>query len=178
MKFWKYQALGNDYIVLNPKEFAEQLTDKRIRLICDRHFGIGSDGILWGPPKANEKDFGLRIFNPDSSEAEKSGNGLRIFARYLFDKGLVKTQPFTISTPGGVVTAHVHPDGNPVTVEMGKVSFDSEMLFDNLTTVVEAVVKAKPAGAKGQYVISAYLTTSMGPGIKLDLKPTLALSSS
>jgi large subunit ribosomal protein L1 len=63
-------------------------------------------------------------------------------------------------------------------VTLGKVSFDSTMLLDNLTAVIEAVVKAKPAGAKGQYVKSAYLTTTMGPGIKLDLTPTLALTSS
>jgi len=63
-------------------------------------------------------------------------------------------------------------------VSLGKVSFDSDKLMDNLTAVVEAVVKAKPSGAKGQYVRSASLTTTMGPGIKLDLKPTLTLSSS
>ena len=63
-------------------------------------------------------------------------------------------------------------------VPVGKVSFDSDKLMDNLTAVVEAVVKAKPSGAKGQYVRTAFLTTSMGPGIKLDLKATLSLSSS
>jgi large subunit ribosomal protein L1 len=63
-------------------------------------------------------------------------------------------------------------------VALGKVSFEDSMLMDNLTSVMEAVVKAKPSGAKGQYVKSAYITTTMGPGIKLDLAPTLALSSS
>jgi large subunit ribosomal protein L1 len=63
-------------------------------------------------------------------------------------------------------------------VPLGKVSFEDKMLMDNLTAVVEAVVKARPSGAKGQYVKSAYVTTTMGPGIKLDLAPTLALSSS
>jgi len=63
-------------------------------------------------------------------------------------------------------------------VPLGKISFDSDKLMDNLTAVVEAIVKAKPSGAKGQYVRSASLTTTMGPGIELDLKPTLELSSS
>jgi large subunit ribosomal protein L1 len=63
-------------------------------------------------------------------------------------------------------------------VPVGKVSFDSDKLMDNLTAVVEAVVKAKPSGAKGQYVRTAFITTTMGPGIKLDLKATLSLSSS
>lgn len=62
-------------------------------------------------------------------------------------------------------------------VPLGKVSFEEEMLMANLTAVVEAVVKAKPSGAKGQYVKSAYLTTTMGPGISLDLKPTLLLTA-
>ena len=61
---------------------------------------------------------------------------------------------------------------------LGKVSFDDDKLMGNLTAVVEAIVKAKPSGAKGQYVKTATLTTTMGPGIKLDLKPTLALTSS
>ncbi len=63
-------------------------------------------------------------------------------------------------------------------VPVGKISFDSDKLMDNLTAVVEAVVKAKPSGVKGQYVRTAFLTTTMGPGIKLDLKATLSLSSS
>jgi len=63
-------------------------------------------------------------------------------------------------------------------VPLGKISFEDGMLMDNLTSVIEAVVKARPSGAKGQYVKSAYLTTTMGPGIKLDLVPTLALGSS
>jgi len=63
-------------------------------------------------------------------------------------------------------------------VPLGKVSFENDMLMGNLTSVVEAIVKAKPSGAKGQYVKTAVLTTTMGPGIRLDLKPTLALSSS
>ena len=63
-------------------------------------------------------------------------------------------------------------------VPVGKVSFDDDKLMDNLTAMIEAVVKAKPSGAKGQYIRTASLTTTMGPGVKLDLKPTLALTSS
>ncbi|MEE8353301.1 MAG: 50S ribosomal protein L1, partial [Dehalococcoidales bacterium] len=64
-----------------------------------------------------------------------------------------------------------------VHVSLGKVSFDRDQLLGNLTAVVEAVMKAKPSGVKGQYVRSAFLTTTMGPGIRLDLRPTLALTS-
>jgi len=125
MQFHKYHALGNDYIVLDPDSFGSTLTENKIRMICNRNFGIGSDGILFGPMETEECDFTLRIFNPDGSEAEKSGNGLRIFSRYLWDKGLVTTAPFTILTAGGKVVSEMHQGGTSVTVDMGKVSFDS-----------------------------------------------------
>jgi diaminopimelate epimerase len=125
MHFAKYHALGNDYIVINPADLPTTLGISQIRLICHRNYGLGSDGILLGPLDAQGADFGLRIFNPDGSEAEKSGNGLRIFSRYLWDKKLVGDQPFTILTAGGKVTCQVHPGGGSVTVEMGEVSFDS-----------------------------------------------------
>jgi diaminopimelate epimerase len=125
MKFFKYHALGNDYIVIDPADTGIELTHSQIVLICHRHYGVGSDGILFGPVKAPGGGFGLRIFNPDGSEAEKSGNGLRIFSRFLWDQGVVKEEPFTIMTPGGKVESKVHAGGRSVTVQMGKVSFDS-----------------------------------------------------
>ncbi len=128
MHFLKYHALGNDYIVLKPADFGSQLEPSQIRLICHRNYGVGSDGILWGPLDTTECDFALRIFNPDGSEAEKSGNGLRIFSRYLWDRGLVREEPFTILTAGGKVRCQVHEGGRTVTVEMGNVSFDSSQI--------------------------------------------------
>jgi diaminopimelate epimerase len=124
-RFFKYHALGNDYLVLDPSELVGELDAFRIRRICHRNFGVGSDGILLGPMETKEGDFGLRIFNPDGTEAEKSGNGLRIFSRYLWDQGLVKEEPFTIMTSGGKVESTVKEGGRSVTVQMGQVSFDS-----------------------------------------------------
>src|SRR5450759_1264655 len=106
MRFHKYHALGNDYIVLDPRDFPSWQpapTVDQPRDICHRKFGIGPDGILWGPLPSTQSEFGLRIFNPDGSEAEKSGNGLRIFSRYLWDQKLAGTNPFSIETSGGVV---------------------------------------------------------------------------
>ena len=125
MRFSKYHGLGNDYIVIDPADLPDELTPAPIRRICNRHYGAGADGILLGPLPAINADFGLRIFNPDGSEAEKSGNGLRIFARYLWDRGLVSQEAFTVATAGGIVTAQVEPGGRLVTVAMGRVSFDS-----------------------------------------------------
>ncbi len=126
MKFYKYHALGNDYVILDPRDQPLTLTPDHIRLICDRHYGVGSDGILLGPIPSAKTPFLLRIFNPDGSEAEKSGNGIRIFCRYLWDHKLVDRQPIHVETKGGVVRCLVLNDGKRVQVEMGRVSFWSK----------------------------------------------------
>jgi diaminopimelate epimerase len=125
MKFVKYHALGNDYIVIDPALLDAELTETQIRLICHRNYGIGSDGILLGPLESATCDFGLRIFNPDGSEAEKSGNGLRIFSRYLWDQKRVREAPFTVNTLGGQVRSCVSQGGKVVEVEMGRITFCS-----------------------------------------------------
>ena len=84
MHYYKYHALGNDYIVIDPAKTDIKLTTENVRLICDRNFGIGSDGILYGPLFINN-NIHLKIYNPDGSIAEKSGNGVRIFSRYLVE---------------------------------------------------------------------------------------------
>lgn len=129
MRFSKYHALGNDYLVMDPKDIGTMPTPALTRRICHRNFGIGSDGILWGPIASTRAPFGLRILNPDGSEAEKSGNGLRIFSRYLFDRGLVKHEPFKIDTLGGLVESRImNQDGTMISVEMGHVSFTSDKI--------------------------------------------------
>ena len=127
MKFHKYHGLGNDYIVIDPEECDRELDIHTIKTLCHRNFGIGSDGILFGPETV-ENTFKLKIYNPDGSEAEKSGNGLRIFSRYLWDSGKVKDDPFIIRTAGGDVTAQVLENGAVVRVAMGKVSFNAEAI--------------------------------------------------
>jgi len=128
MKFFKYHALGNDYLVIDPQDWHSPLTPLQIKVICHRNFGVGSDGILLGPLPSDQARFALRIFNPDGSEAEKSGNGLRIFSRYLWDRQRVKNEEFDIQTPGGVVKARVLDSGKTVRVEMGQVSFQSDRI--------------------------------------------------
>ena len=128
MEFRKYHALGNDYVVLAGDALGEPPNPERVRRICDRHFGIGADGILLdaSPPHPGGARAALRIFNPDGSEAEKSGNGLRIFARYLRDEGRVTgTEWFRVETPGGAVECSVSEDGQRVAAEMGRASFDA-----------------------------------------------------
>ena len=124
MRFIKYHALGNDYLVIPSIDSENELGQEQIKRICHRNYGVGADGILLGPLVSETCDFRLRIFNPDGSEAEKRGNGLRIFSRYLWDRGLVQQKTFTVETSGGVVTCQVGANGKTVTVEMGKVSFN------------------------------------------------------
>lgn len=127
--FLKGHGLGNDYLALELDELPFELSPPAVRLLCDRHTGVGSDGILARVP-SSAADFGVRIFNPDGSEAEKSGNGLRIFAAYLLDRHLVRLHaPFTVETPGGVVTLVIYDESDDgvldVEVEMGTASFRS-----------------------------------------------------
>jgi diaminopimelate epimerase len=129
VKFYKGHGLGNDYLALELDELPFSPTPPAIRLLCDRHTGIGSDGVLARVP-SSVADFGLRIFNPDGSEAEKSGNGLRIFAAYLLERGEARIgRAFTVETPGGTVGMTIleeTADGALlVEAEMGTASFHS-----------------------------------------------------
>ncbi|MDJ0853549.1 MAG: diaminopimelate epimerase [Myxococcota bacterium] len=126
MRFSKYQALGNDYLVVGEAELGRALASRVAEALCDRHFGVGADGLLLAGARDAEGRFPLRIYNPDGSEAEKSGNGLRIHARHLFDLRLVDSEPFEVRTPGGTVRCRVHDDARSVSVEMGRVSFASD----------------------------------------------------
>lgn len=126
--FRKYHGLGNDYLVIDPNDFPFDPTPEAVRTVCDRNFGVGSDGILLGP-LADENGPTLRIFNPDGSEAEKSGNGLRIFSWYLHERGYVLEPEFALLTKGGPVRARI-VDSNEkrVRVDMGFPSFDARTI--------------------------------------------------
>lgn len=100
-EFVKYHALGNDYLLVDPEL---RIRAARARALCDRHRGVGADGVL-AFARPRRADFRVRIFNPDGSEAEKSGNGLRIFARALHDLGYTRRREFAIETAGGTVQA-------------------------------------------------------------------------
>jgi diaminopimelate epimerase len=127
---YKAHGLGNDYLVLELSAFGGALAPPAVRALCDRHRGVGSDGVLADVPSV-VAEFGVRIFNPDGSEAEKSGNGLRIFAAYLYRGGRVKLgREFRVETLGGVVSMRVLSESAEgvmeVEVEMGTARFGSE----------------------------------------------------
>lgn len=126
-KIFKYEALGNDYLVIDPKFCDFDMNEKNIIKICHRNFGCGSDGILYGPIFNENNNISFKIFNPDGSEAEKSGNGIRIFSKYLKDYGYVKKDSVKLFTKGGeVFVEYLNKDCTLIKVSMGKVSFNSK----------------------------------------------------
>ncbi|MQC25030.1 MAG: diaminopimelate epimerase [Chloroflexi bacterium] len=126
MKFQKYQALGNDYLVLQDAALPPQ--PGIVRQLCHRQLGAGADGVLWPHPSGQAGEFAVRIFNPDGSEAETSGNGLRIFARYLWDCGLVAAAQFAVTTLAGTVQCQVLAGGAAVRVQLGRARFESSAI--------------------------------------------------
>jgi len=128
---FKGHAVGNDYLVVDPAELGFRLTPDRVRLLCDRNRGVGSDGLLV-VSTSRRADFGVRIFNPDGSEAERSGNGLRIFARFLHATGRTRRTAFRVETQAGAVGIRLsldrHGDASQAAVEMGAASFAPDSL--------------------------------------------------
>lgn len=125
MKFEKWQALGNDYLIVERKDLAWELNEARIQMICDPHFGVGSDGILLIDESDDEQYVAeLRIFNPDGSEAELSGNGAREAILYLRRNGWTDADTFSILTKAGAVTPRITSE-RTCSVSMGRASTTS-----------------------------------------------------
>jgi diaminopimelate epimerase len=134
-KFIKSHGLGNDYIVIDSNDISFTIDSNSAKLICDVHYGIGSDGLLVKVPP-NKADFNVRMFNPDGSEFEKSGNGLRIFSKYLYDYGFTKSKSFSIETNGGIVNTEIkkieYGKVKIIKIEMGNAEFDSKKIPVNI----------------------------------------------
>lgn len=158
--FVKTHGLGNEYIVLNEEKINFEINENAIKRICNVNFGIGSDGILL-KVRSSKADFGLKIFNPDGSEAEKSGNGLRIFCKYIYDYGFADGKEFSVETKGGIVKAKIIEVSNNkaklISVDMGKAIFDSKMIPTNFEE--EEVIEKKLKVSDKEYEINC---VSMG----------------
>ncbi len=134
LNFDKYHGTGNDFVIVN---FSEQgkniLNKKQIIKVCKRHFGIGADGILVLLP-SDIADYKMRIFNPDGSEPEMCGNGIRCFVKYLSDKGLINGNLVKVETLAGVKESNFYVKNNKffVEVNMGKPKFEAKDLFKDV----------------------------------------------
>ncbi len=113
MRFEKWQALGNDYLIVEDTELSFELDAERVRVLCESHFGVGADGILLlSREDGGERAGSLRIFNPDGSEAELSGNGAREAALYMHSHGWSARSTFTIATPAGEIQPTITAPGS------------------------------------------------------------------
>ncbi len=125
MRFEKWQALGNDYVIVERDELAFELTPARVRRLCEPHFGMFADGVLLLSPPADPAHVAdLRIFNPDGSEAELSGNGAREAILYLRKRGWTESDSFSIHTAAGTISPQV-TGPHTCRVDMGHASLSS-----------------------------------------------------
>jgi diaminopimelate epimerase len=125
MRFEKWQALGNDYLILEADDLPFELTAARVRRLCEGHFGLFADGVLLLSPPADRADVAdLRIFNPDGSEAELSGNGAREAILYLRSRGWTDRDHFSIDTAAGKIRPTI-TGADTCRVDMGRASLSS-----------------------------------------------------
>ena len=153
----KYHGLGNDYLVVDPAKNTRKLSVEDVKKLCHRNYGVGADGLLYGPINNADNIFSLEMYNPDGSIFEKSGNGLRIFARYLWDMSYAKTDHLKIQTKSGLVDAWKLTDD--IKLALGKAEFNSQkipvsgddrdvlgenLIIDNETFKIHCVATGNP----------------------------------
>lgn len=121
IKFTKMNGLGNDFVVLDYEEYEKTNMDKGelAKRLCDRHFGIGADGLMIVNPSPKNAETGWFFYNSDGSIAQMCGNGIRCFAKYVHEKGLIAKSEFSVDTLAGVIIPKLNDDGT-ITVNMNK----------------------------------------------------------
>ena len=163
MEFIKVHGLGNDFILLEQAAYEGRDLAKLAIRLCDRHTGIGADGLLLvAAPGREDEDIRMRIINQDGSEAEMCGNGIRCFARYVFEQGLVSGTEFRVETKAGVMVPHISvEDGRvkDVKIDMGKPALERQAIpMDGSAGTVLAEKLVLEDG-------SSYAITSMFMGV-------------
>ena len=163
MEFIKVHGLGNDFILLEQAAYEGRDLAKLAIRLCDRHTGIGADGLLLvAAPGREDADIRMRIINQDGSEAEMCGNGIRCFARYVFEQGLVSGTEFRVETKAGVMVPHISvEDGRvkDVKIDMGKPALERQAIpMDGSAGTVLAEKLVLEDG-------SSYAITSMFMGV-------------
>jgi diaminopimelate epimerase len=140
IEFTKYQGLGNDFVLVDNRGQAEPLlTPEQSIQVCDRHFGVGADGVIFLLPGKSGANYSMRIYNSDGSEPEMCGNGIRCLARFIADLERGSTQTYTIQTLAGLITPEVLPNGQ-VKVNMGSPRLLAQEIPTTLATPDEKVV--------------------------------------
>ena len=137
MRFWKYQGIGNDFVLLDGTDGKLAIDADWCRRICDRHYGVGADGVLYVMP-GESTDITMRIINADGSEAEMCGNGIRCVAKHAYDFGIVRKESFSIHTLAGDLKAEVKVEGGKartVRIDMGAPILEKHPFFPRKTNV-------------------------------------------
>ena len=141
IKFEKWQGLGNDFIILNE----EKATSELAKLMCDRNFGVGADG-LFSPVKTDDTDIGWDFYNSDGSIAQMCGNGIRCFAKYAYTHKLVNKNKFSVKTLAGTIIPEILSDGR-VRVDMGKPILEAQKIPVNTQTPQDFIIEGFSASA-------------------------------
>jgi len=160
LTFEKYQGLGNDFILIDDRDRDQpRLTPAQAEKLCDRHFGIGADGVIFALPGQNGTDYTMRIFNSDGSEPEMCGNGIRCFAKYLAKlDGVSLPHTYTIHTLAGTITPELLPDGQ-VRVDMGEPRLLAAEIPTTLTAAEDQAIAVPLEVADQTYAVTC---VSMG----------------
>lgn len=149
IEFVKYHGLGNDFVLIDNRHLPEPcLTPEQAIAWCDRHFGIGADGVIFALPGQNGTDYTMRIFNSDGSEPEMCGNGIRCLAKFIADLENQSEATYRIHTLAGVITPKLNADGQ-VTVDMGVPRLSAAEIPTTLATVAEKAID-QPLEVAGQ----------------------------
>jgi diaminopimelate epimerase len=160
IEFTKYQGLGNDFILIdNRHQLQPCLTPEQAVRVCDRHFGIGADGVIFVLPGQQKADYTMRIFNSDGSEPEMCGNGIRCLARFIAElEPVAQASSYQIHTLAGIITPQLKPNGQ-VTVDMGQPRLKAAEIPTNLGHA-DAKVIDQPLGVADQ----SWLVTCVSMG--------------
>ena len=150
LSFVKYQGLGNDFILIDNRHASEPIvTPEQATRMCDRHFGIGADGVIFALPGQDGTDYTMRIYNSDGSEPEMCGNGIRCMARFLADlEGKSAKSSYTVQTLAGLITPKIESNGQ-ITVDMGKPRLTPLEIPTTLTGGGDSVI-GQPLEVAGQ----------------------------
>lgn len=128
LPFEKMHGLGNDFVVIHYRHLPENINVQELaKTLCDRHFSIGGDGIIIAHPGQEGADFSWEYINSDGSYGEMCGNGIRCYAKYLFDRGIAKSRQFTVHTRAGIITPEIC-DNSLIKVDMGEPNIDNNLL--------------------------------------------------
>ncbi len=144
IEFSKYQGLGNDFILVDNRHSAEPIiTPEQAVKMCDRHFGIGGDGVIFVLPGTSDTDYTMRIYNSDGSEPEMCGNGIRCLAKFIAElEGIKVNKSYKIKTLAGIIVPQLESNGE-VTVDMGEPELAAAKIPTTLGSA-EAKVVAQP----------------------------------